>query len=402
MKSIVAVVALFGFFERCQDIPLPEHPGHHHEAGRAAPGGNAGSEARDAGSPEEPDEEDAGSTPTAACSGPPELYSDDNCKTLAEGVRSYRPLYELWADGAGKERFIYLPPGTQIDTANPDRWNFPVGTRIYKTFSLNGKRLETRVMRKHTAGPSIDNWTFTAYAWSDDQRKADAADANGASNVLGTQHDIPSQMQCKTCHSMQGADAVNGFGAIQLNHDRRGWSLRKLIDADLLANGTSSQPNVTLSNARLPGDIFARDALGYLHGNCGNCHGGPMPRAGLSLWSVVGTRNVSDTGVAKTGVCQCLTRWRDRSARDGAKYVLRVAPGDAAHSGIIGRMAVRGMGEQMPPIGSEVIDMIGLDTVSDFIDELSSCPAEPNCAPPAAGAGGASGGGAGAGGSRTP
>src|SRR5688572_6263661 len=120
MKLIVAVVALFGLFERCQDIPLPEHPGHHHEAGRAAPGGNAGSPARDAGSP---DEEDAGSPPSAACSGPPGLYAADSCKTPAEGVRSYRPLYELWADGAAKERFIYLPPGSSIDTTNPDRWN---------------------------------------------------------------------------------------------------------------------------------------------------------------------------------------------------------------------------------------------------------------------------------------
>jgi predicted neuraminidase len=64
-------------------------------------------------------------------------------------VRSYRPKYELWSDGSTKQRFIYLPPNTQIDTTNPDRWAFPQGTRLYKTFSIDGLRLETRVSEKN-------------------------------------------------------------------------------------------------------------------------------------------------------------------------------------------------------------------------------------------------------------
>ena len=74
----------------------------------------------------------------------------------ADGVLSYQPAYELWSDGAEKERFVYLPPETQIDTSNPDRWTFPVGTRFYKTFAVGGKRIETRLIEKVAPEPGED------------------------------------------------------------------------------------------------------------------------------------------------------------------------------------------------------------------------------------------------------
>src|SRR5688572_15557345 len=48
---------------------------------------------------------------------------------LAEGVREFQPKYALWSDGALKNRYIYLPPGTQIDTSDEDHWVFPAGTK---------------------------------------------------------------------------------------------------------------------------------------------------------------------------------------------------------------------------------------------------------------------------------
>ena len=81
--------------------------------------------------------DDAGSDGgPATCEGPPGLYvGGGDCTELAEGVRPFHPRYPLWSDDADKERFIYLPPGTQIDTTLPDRWEFPMGTRLYKPFS---------------------------------------------------------------------------------------------------------------------------------------------------------------------------------------------------------------------------------------------------------------------------
>ena len=53
------------------------------------------------------------------------------------------PTEALWSDGAVKRRFIYLPPGTTIDTTNMDEWVFPVGTKFWKEFSVDGRKLRT-------------------------------------------------------------------------------------------------------------------------------------------------------------------------------------------------------------------------------------------------------------------
>ena len=57
------------------------------------------------------------------------LFSDIASRTLSSGVLTYTPRYPLWSDGAGKDRFLYIPPGRPIDTSDMDRWVFPAGTR---------------------------------------------------------------------------------------------------------------------------------------------------------------------------------------------------------------------------------------------------------------------------------
>ena len=59
---------------------------------------------------------------------------------------------ELWSDGAAKQRWIAIPPGTKIDTSNIDEWVFPNGTKAWKEFRLDGKRIETRLYEKGASG----------------------------------------------------------------------------------------------------------------------------------------------------------------------------------------------------------------------------------------------------------
>jgi hypothetical protein len=47
---------------------------------------------------------------------------------------AYLPKYELWSNGSHKERHIVLPAGTQVDNADREAWQFPVGTLFFKTF----------------------------------------------------------------------------------------------------------------------------------------------------------------------------------------------------------------------------------------------------------------------------
>jgi hypothetical protein len=329
--------------------------------------------------------EDAGpdaATPT--CSGPPGMFKDAYCQVLSDGIRAYHPQYPLWSDGAIKERYIYLPPGKQIDTSNPDRWSFPKGTTFYKVFSWNGIRVETRMLKKNADAAGYLSWTSTSYAWSADQLTASNEEtALGVTNALGTPLDIPSQSECSQCHNMNGADAPIGFNAIQLNHTGDGITLTTLLDESLLMNGTpDSALNVSVANAVIPGDATTRAGLGYLHGNCGHCHGGPNPRAEMLLWSPVGMTDVNDAPIFQAAVCQCIKGWKGRTNSSSEPYELRVAPSREALSGIIGRMSVRGKGEQMPRIGTNVIDPTGLAVVKAWIDSLdpSGCNVvDPEC-----------------------
>ncbi len=62
------------------------------------------------------------------------LYADFAARTLSPGVISFVPRYQLWSDGADKQRYLLLPPGSTIDTTEMDHWVFPIGTKAWKEF----------------------------------------------------------------------------------------------------------------------------------------------------------------------------------------------------------------------------------------------------------------------------
>jgi hypothetical protein len=189
---------------------------------------------------------------------------------LAADIVPYTPAYPLWSDGAEKRRWIRLPPGEPIDTSNADEWNFPVGTKLWKEFRVGARRVETRMLWRLDAGP--DGWLAVAYAWRADDRDADLA-LGGASNVLGTDHDIPAARTCVGCHGGH-ASFVLGFSAVQLAHGARD-------SHDMALDGLARANLVTLpvaAPAIAPGSPVAAAALGYLHANCGSCHHSHRPR----------------------------------------------------------------------------------------------------------------------------
>ncbi|HEU5060958.1 MAG TPA: hypothetical protein VFU21_30720, partial [Kofleriaceae bacterium] len=142
------------------------------------------------------------------------LYADWDERRVADGNLPYAPQYPLWSDGARKRRWIRIPSGAAIDAARPDAWVFPVGTRLWKEFSLGGRRVETRYMERTASG-----WVFASYAWSADQREAVLAPAGGLAAVAeiapGVAHAIPGQGECRACHD--AASPVLGFSALQLS-----------------------------------------------------------------------------------------------------------------------------------------------------------------------------------------
>ncbi len=299
--------------------------------------------------------------------------ASDGGLAIAAGIESYQPKYPLWSDGADKQRWVYVPPGTTIDTRNPDHWSFPVGTKFWKEFALAGQRIETRLVWRF--GPGAGDFLYAAYHW---QLAADGGPATdavavsprsivGVQDANGTSHDIPPVTDCVRCHGRE-PEHVLGFGAIQLSHSLPGLTLSQVN-----AKGWTSPP--LADDYPIPGTTLEQDALGYLHGNCGNCHNDVPGLVGppyMNLRVFVGTATVQDSNAFLTAVNQPVTRFVSNSP----KITYRIAGGDPGTSCVWFRMSVRSGvnnvidARQMPPLASEEVDDAGLSTIGTWIATL--------------------------------
>jgi hypothetical protein len=308
----------------------------------------------------------AGGEPTELrCTG---LYSDWKTKTLAPGVRQYDPGLHLWSDGASKTRWIYLPPGTKIDTSNMDQWSFPSGTKLWKEFVVNGVRLETRLIWKRPSG----SWYLTTYRWSADESRTDELTAGEPGADPGS-YEIPTQNNCFDCHSGR-RDIVLGFEAVALSSPGASGITMATLKADNLLTDPPTAPLV------IPGDAKTVAALGYLHMNCGtSCHNRDNSNDAVSSGlftrlDVATLGSVQSTDVWKTGM--------NVPASHGIPGVAdskEFAPCDVASSTAYYRMSVRdGVGNtlyktQMPPIASHQVDQDALAVVAAWLNGQPSC-----------------------------
>lgn len=288
------------------------------------------------------------------------LFEDDMV-TLGEGVHPYEPLFELWSDGAEKRRWIKLPPDAKIDTTDMDYWSFPAGTKLWKEFSRDGVRVETRLIEKQKSG----SWYTVAYHWREvfDQMEAIAV-PDGLENASGTAHDIPDADACLTCHSQQ-PDKVLGFSAIQLAHGLMSsgqgeWTLDVLVEDGLLTAPPAAVPTFSW-------DWLDRDTLGYLHANCGTCHnprGSANNQTGLDMFLKIADLSgpVEESSVYKN-LHDVNIQWLD----DAPPAEKRVAPGDFENSAIYQRFVDKEASYSMPPLGTEVLDPDGERILKDWI-----------------------------------
>lgn len=281
------------------------------------------------------------------------LYSDVATSALADGVAPYAPRFELWSDGAEKHRWILLPVGTRIDTSDMDNWIFPEGTKVWKEFRRDGVRVETRLFQK--VGPGEGDWVGVAYVWSADQRDA-IATPEGATDALGTAHDVPTAGQCTGCHAGR-TSRVLGFSAIQLSTTAPpgGLDLQGLIAAGRLSDPPSG-------DFSLPGDETEQTALGYLHANCSHCHNQHRPASdGPRCYD---PRKELDFGlyVDELGAPERTGAYR---TTEGV-----ITPGDSEDSDVVDLVSKRSGRKHMPPLGTELVDEDGVELLRNWIDRM--------------------------------
>jgi len=268
-----------------------------------------------------------------------------------------------------------LPPGTKIDTTNPDHWSFPVGTRFWKEFRYNNKKVETRLITRY--GTGANDFLFVAYQWSADGKSATIVLPGGATDVApigpgaeGPMHDIPSQADCNTCHGKL-VEKILGFSAIQLSHSLPGETMTTLIRDNLVTSAPEA------GGYTVPGNAAEKAALGYLHGNCGNCHNDTGPTAGFyRLRLLVGQTTLDSTDAYKTAVNVPHTWFGAASVPpDAGLGAYRIHGGSADDSEILFRMGTRGNpGRQMPPVDSKISDTAGITMLKAWINTLPAPP----------------------------
>jgi hypothetical protein len=303
------------------------------------------------------------------------LYAADG--KVGTNVLPFSPQYPLWSDGAAKRRWIKLPPGTAIDASLPDAWDFPRGTKLWKEFS-HGRALETRYLERGADG----TWRFGSYVWNDAGTEATLAPPGGirdlpSPDAPGGRYTIPSENDCRACH--EGAPVpVLGFGALQLSPDRDplaphadqtggAVNLRTLVDRGLLKNLSPSLQSPRIA-ASTPAE---RAALGYLHGNCGNCHNDEGPLAVLDMTLAQRVGQPASAASVLGSIVGVESQFHPRGAPAGAP---RIAPGHEATSVIALRMTSRDPLQRMPPLGTNAIDAEAMRLIGRWIESLPASP----------------------------
>jgi hypothetical protein len=291
--------------------------------------------------------------------------------------RPFSPQYPLWSDGAGKSRWIYLPPGATIDASDVDDWDFPVGTRLWKEFAFSGRKVETRMLWKSAAHA----WTFASYMWNDAQTDAALAPDEGVKDVAeaapGKRHSIPSIADCHACHESARIQIL-GFTALQLSTDRdpgalhaeppsaNGVTLHTLVDERLLRGAPTDlltvPPRIRAESAT------TRSVLGYLSANCGACHTLNGPLASLGLDFRQKTRGPLWTDAAVSALLHRTTTWQRPGAGEGETRVMVAGSPDL--SALLYRMRSRRPSSQMPPLGTVVPDSEAVARVTQWIAGL--------------------------------
>jgi hypothetical protein len=301
-----------------------------------------------------------------SCTG---LYADIESKEIAPGVRAFAPASELWSDGADKQRWIFLPEGTQIDTSVQDDWQFPVGTQLWKEFSWNGHRVETRLFEK----TGDNRWLKAAYHWNADETRATRF-AGGEVDVAGETYYIPSAKECDQCHKGRD-DRALGFELISLAlPGATGLTLSALMAEGLLTD----EPTQATFEIGDDGTGHAAPALAWMHVNCGvSCHNGNPAAEGYSsdlrlrlpAEGIDGRSPAEfDSVVSTVGVDATTPRWLDR------KRIAAGSPEDSLVYFLASTRDPNNPKDQMPPIASRRVDQDGLMLLESWISALPATP----------------------------
>ena len=295
-----------------------------------------------------------------SCTG---LYADIGAKTIAPAARQFTPVRGLWSDGAQKRRFISLPDGQQIDNTDSSEWNFPVGTKAWKEFSMEGRLVETRYFHKQSAG----YWTYATYEWSADQSSAKRSGGGPVTLPSGNVYQVPTHDECTQCHRGR-TDNLLGFEHVSLGmQGATGVTLATLVAEKRLKNPPSNT-SLTIGD---DGTGAAAPALLWIHVNCGNaCHNANSNSIGYAAGmrlrldpDKLDGQSTSGFDIPRTtiGVTVDTPQWSGDT---------RIVAGDPQNSLLLQLISRREADNQMPPLATDIVDQDGITAVTNWISGM--------------------------------
>lgn len=290
------------------------------------------------------------------------IYRDLKTLTPSRTALEYEPGYPLWSDGGLKQRLLVLPEAEAVTADDPEAYVFPLGTLIFKTFSFRTPRspdaevpVETRLLRATT-----DGWELSAYGWNESGTDAELLELRRSEKrtILSdsgaeVEHSIPTRMECQYCHESSNS-AVLGINELQL---------AKSGDLEQLLPRLEPAPAEPPSALPEHGPLTTR-VLGYLIGNCVNCHNGSNgASSSFDLRPDVALENLIDQPTMSSATAEGI----------------RVVPGSPERSVLFAAVAGGSDIEvkDMPPVGVALRDASAIDLLRAWIVALGSEDNEP-------------------------
>ena len=305
----------------------------------------------------------------------PTLLSQTGCvdtadvTQMAQGLIPYDVNAPFWSDGTVKDRWFAIPDNSTITIEQDGEWTFPNNSVVLKNFRLDNKLVETRLLVKHSDG----GWAGYSYEWNDSQTDASLVLNGKTKDINGQIYIYPGSSQCMSCHT-DIAGTVLGPEVRQVNRDftypSTGITANQLATLDHIGMFSNVVSDVnSLPQLTQPDDTTAsltERARAYLYTNCSQCHqqGGPT--------NVMLDFNIT-TADTDMNVCNAAPSYTIASAN------FIVSPGIANDSTLYHRINCREgvssctVDDQMPPLGSTVVDTTGVKLIADYINGLNVC-----------------------------
>jgi hypothetical protein len=234
----------------------------------------------------------------------------------------------------------------------------PVGTVLVKNFSIDGTRIETRLLMRLTES----QWKGFSYEWNDEGTEATLLDDEKDKDLGSQVWHYPSSAQCLECHTKATGRSL-GPSTAQFDRDFD-YADGTMNQLDKLAElGVFAAPLKAIPAYPDPyGDAPLADrARSYLQTNCSICHrpGGPLSDVDLRF----------ETAFPDTHLCNEAII---RGTGDPLLPQVRLVPGAPEESSLSFRMHDT-TSYRMPRIGSSVVDADGVELIDAWISAMTGC-----------------------------